>query len=94
MQGMMHRQEMAIGDGMLFVFPGPMQQSFWMKDTHVPLDVAFVDEKGMVLNIEKGVPGSPRRMLSRGPAMYVLEVPMGWFGMKGLGPGSIIKFGE
>tara|TARA_Y100000592_G_scaffold4442_1_gene6430 strand:- start:83 stop:598 length:516 start_codon:yes stop_codon:yes gene_type:complete len=91
-QGLMFRNSLPQGEGMLFVFPKPMQQSFWMKNTKIPLDVAFADEKGMILNVEAGVPGSPRRMLSRGPAMYVVEVPMGWFEGKGLGPGSIIKF--
>ena len=92
MQGLMFRDFLPQGEGMLFIFPKPMQQSFWMKNTKIPLDVAFADEKGTILNIEAGVPGSPRRMLSRGPAMYVIEVPMGWFEGKGLGPGSIIKF--
>jgi|6_EtaG_2_1085325.scaffolds.fasta_scaffold50976_2 hypothetical protein len=90
--GLMFRNHLPQGEGMLFIFPGPMQQSFWMKNTKIPLDIAFADEKGMILNIEAGIPGSPRKMLSRGPSMYVIEVPAGWFESKGLGPGAIIKF--
>ena len=76
---------------MLFVFPWADQQSFWMRDTHIPLDVAFADPRGKILNIETGQPLSERRMLSQGSAMYVLEVPKGWFAFRGLGPGSILS---
>ena len=90
----MHRDELPQGTGMLFVFPWPDQQSFWMRDTHIPLDVAFADARGKILNIETGHPLSERRMLSQGPAMYVLEVPKGWFSIRGLEAGSILSFGD
>tara|TARA_Y100000592_G_scaffold25191_1_gene39667 strand:+ start:1198 stop:1617 length:420 start_codon:yes stop_codon:yes gene_type:complete len=91
MRGLMHREELPQGTGMLFVFPWADQQSFWMRDTHIPLDVAFADPRGKILNIETGQPLSERRMLSQGSAMYVLEVPKGWFAFRGLGPGSILS---
>ena len=94
MRGLMHREELPQGKGMLFVFPWPDQQSFWMRDTHIPLDVAFADARGKILNIETGTPLSERKMLSQGPAMYVLEVPQGWFAFRRLEPGSILNFGE
>ncbi len=94
MRGLMHREELPQDKGMLFVFPWPDQQSFWMRDTHIPLDVAFADARGKILNIESGTPLSERKMLSQGPAMYVLEVPQGWFAFRGLEPGSILNFGE
>jgi uncharacterized membrane protein (UPF0127 family) len=94
MRGLMHREELPQGEGMLFMFPWPDQQSFWMRDTHIPLDVAFADMRGKILNIETGTPLSERRMISQGPAMYVLEVPKGWFAFRGLEPGSILKFGD
>ena len=90
MQGLMHRQDLPQNAGMLFVFPWSEQQSFWMRDTHIPLDVAFADMHGKILNIESGSPMSERKMLSQGPAMYVLEVPKGWFNLNGLGAGSMI----
>jgi uncharacterized membrane protein (UPF0127 family) len=90
----MHREELPQGEGMLFMFPWPDQQSFWMRDTHIPLDVAFADMHGKILNIETGTPLSERRMLSQGPAMYALEVPKGWFAFRGLEPGSILNLGD
>ena len=92
MRGLMHREELPQGTGLLFVFPWADHQSFWMRDTHIPLDVAFADPRGKILNIETGTPLSERRMLSQGQAMYVLEVPKGWFAFRGLGPGSILDF--
>ncbi len=94
MRGLMHREELPQGTGMLFVFPWSEQQSFWMRDTHIPLDVAFADARGKILNIEAGNPLSERKMLSQGPAMYVLEVPKGWFAFRRLEPGSILNFGD
>ena len=94
MQGLMHRQELPQDKGMLFVFPWPEQQSFWMRDTHIPLDVAFADARGRILNIETGTPLSEQKILSQGPAMYVLEVSKGWFAIRGLEAGSIINLGE
>lgn len=92
MYGMMGRKSMGANEGMFFVFPQPAQQSFWMRDTHVPLDVIFADETGRVLNVEQGHPMSEYRMLSKGPAKFVLEVPMGWCRSRRVGPGSIIRF--
>jgi uncharacterized protein len=94
MRGLMHREELPQGTGMLFVFPWSSQQSFWMRDTPMPLDVAFADARGKILNIESGKPLSERKMLSQGPAMYVLEVSKGWFALRGLEPGSILNFGD
>ena len=94
MQGLMHRQDLPQNTGMLFVFPWSEQQSFWMRDTHIPLDVAFADARGRILNIEPGSPMSEQKILSRGSAMYVLEVPKGWFAFRGLEPGSIINLGD
>ena len=94
MQGLMHRQELPQNTGMLFVFPWSEQQSFWMRDTHIPLDVAFADARGRILNIETGTPLSEQKILSQGSAMYVLEVPKGWFAFRGLEPGSIINLGD
>ena len=92
MHGMMDRKTMGANEGMLFVFPKPEHQSFWMRNTHVPLDVIFADEAGRVLNVEQGHPMSEYRMLSKGPAKFVLEVPMGWCNKRRVGPGSIIRF--
>ena len=94
MQGLMHRQDLPQNTGMLFVFPWSEQQSFWMRDPHIPVDVAFAAARGRILNIETGTPLSEQKILSQGPAMYVLEVPKGWFSFRGLGAGSYIELGE
>ena len=94
MQGLMHRQDLPQNTGMLFVFPWADQQSFWMRDTHIPLDVAFADMHGKILNIESGTPLSEQKIRSEGPAMYVIEVPKGWFALRGLEPGAILNFGD
>lgn len=92
--GLMHRRELPQGKGMLFIFPWQDDQSFWMRDTHIPLDIAFADARGKILNIESGEPLSETPVKSAAPAMYVLEVPKGWFSLRRLEPGSIISFGE
>ena len=89
--GLMHRKELPQGKGMLFVFPWQDNQSFWMRDTHIPLDIAFADARGRVINIEQGKPMSEQKILSQSPAMYVLEVPRGWFSLRGLDAGCIIN---
>jgi uncharacterized protein len=94
LKGLMHRQELQQGKGMLFVFPWQDAQSFWMRDTHIPLDIAFIDARGKILNIASGEPRSETPIKSVSPAMYVLEVPKGWFSLRRLEPGSIVSFGE
>ena len=89
--GLMHRKELPQGKGMLFVFPWQDDQSFWMRDTHIPLDIAFADARGKILNIETGEPLSEAPVKSASPAMYVLEVPKGWFAFRGLEPGVILN---
>ena len=89
--GLMHRRELPQGKGMLFIFPWQDDQSFWMRDTYIPLDIAFADARGKVINIEQGKPMSDQKILSQSPAMYVLEVPRGWFSLRGLEPGCIIS---
>lgn len=83
-------------DGMLFVFPDETPRAFWMKDTHIPLDIVFLTGEGTVLNVEAAEPdpGSPLGELPRyrsdGPAMYALELPQGRAGDLGLEPGATV----
>jgi len=92
MQGLMGRRSLGDGEGMLFIFPREAQQSFWMRNTSLPLEVAFADSSGQILNVEEGVPHSEEKMLSSGPAKFVLEVPLGWCKDRGIGPGSRLQF--
>lgn len=92
-QGLMFRKTMPDGLGMLFVFPQPQPLSFWMKNTYIPLSIAFMDADGVILNIEDMAPlDEQSRARSRGPAVYALEVNKGWFDARGIEPGQRVTF--
>ena len=78
-RGLMHRRGLAPDSGMLFVFKKPQKLSFWMKDTKIPLSIAFLSEIGQVLDIKDMEPGSLHSVASDHPAKYALEVNRGWF---------------
>ena len=88
MTGLMHRKEMPQHEGMLFVFERPAQQCFWMKNTLLPLSVAFVEDDGTIANIEEMQPQTLDSHCSAKPVRYVLEMNKGWFSKKGIKPGA------
>lgn len=88
MTGLMHRQEMPQHEGMLFVFDYPGQQCFWMKNTLLPLAVAFVADDGTIVNIEEMKPQTLDSHCSTKPVRYVLEMNKGWFAKKGIAAGA------
>ena len=85
--GLMFRAEMPQHEGMLFVFPEPKQQCFWMKNTLIPLTAAFVADDGTVVNLEDMQPQTTQSHCSAKPVRFVLEVNQGWFAKKGLKAG-------
>ena len=85
--GLMHRQQLAHGEGMLFVWDEPARKSFWMKDTPLPLSIAFLEEDGTILGIDDMQPHSLEGHGSGRPVRFVLEVNQGWFEDKGIAPG-------
>ena len=87
MQGLMFREKMAANDGMLFVFPDRERQCMWMKNTPLPLSVAFIDEAGVILNVENMKPQTEDSHCSAGPARYALEMNLGWFKSRNIKPG-------
>ena len=91
--GLMNRKKLAKNRGMLFKFPYFNKLSFWMKNTYIPLDIAFLDDKGRILQIESMCPLSTKPIVSNFPCRYALEVNKGWFEENGVKEGSII-FGE
>lgn len=91
MQGLMFRKKLAPNDGMLFVFDEPGYHGMWMKNTFIPLSVAFIDEKGRILNIADMEPHSETNHQAAGPALFALEMNKGWFKQHGIGPGTIVK---
>ena len=89
--GLMHRLQLGDDEGMLFVFPYASSLSFWMKDTHVPLSIAYMCKDGNILNIEDLDPYSTTSVQSRAPAKYALEMNRGWFRDYGIYPGDKVK---
>jgi uncharacterized membrane protein (UPF0127 family) len=89
--GLMHRFSLAPDSGMLFVFDAPRPLSFWMRNTYVPLSIAFIDAQGTILNIEDMAPRDERMTFSAGPALYALEMRKGWFAQKGIGKGARVQ---
>jgi uncharacterized protein len=86
--GLMHRREMAQHEGMLFVFETPSVQCFWMKNTLLPLSIAFVADDGTVVNTHEMKPQTLDSHCSEKPVRYVLEMNQGWFAKRGVKPGS------
>jgi uncharacterized membrane protein (UPF0127 family) len=87
-RGLMYRNELPAGTGMLFVFPDAQERSFWMSNTYVALDVAFMDENLRITAIQQMAPESTEYHDSPGPMMYGLEVPQGWFAAHGIRVGD------
>jgi uncharacterized membrane protein (UPF0127 family) len=88
MQGLMYRDKLGPNDGMLFVFDAPEYQSMWMKNTLIPLSVAFLAPDGTILNVEDMEPQTLDPHMSAGPALYAIETNKGWFAQHGLKPGD------
>jgi len=89
--GLMHRFSLKPGHGMLFVFSTPQPLAFWMKNTFIPLSIAFIGSDGDILNIEDMSPQTDTTHPSRGPAQYALEMKKGWFAERGVGAGDRIE---
>ena len=90
-QGLMGRTALAEDAGMLFVFDQEQQLSFWMKDTSIPLSIAFIDEEGSIVDIQDMQPLDETPHLSAEPARYALEVNQGFFGERGVMVGDRVE---
>lgn len=90
-RGLMFREKLGRDDGMLFVFPELAYHSMWMKNTLIPLSVAFVDKDGVILNILDMEPHSLDSHMSAGPALYAIETNVGWFKAKGIKAGDRVS---
>jgi uncharacterized protein len=91
-QGLMYRQGLETDRGMLFIFEAAEPQSFWMKNTLIPLDIIFIGADGRVLNIEADA--KPLTLVSRrsaGPAKFVLELKAGEAARRGIAPGAKVR---
>ena len=84
----MHRTSLGANDGMLFVFEEPAYHSMWMKNTLIPLSVAFIDAQGLILNILDMEPHTETPNMSAGPSIYAIETNKGWFAGKNVKAGD------
>ena len=89
--GLMNRFSLRQDHGMLFVFEAPQPLAFYMKNTYIPLSIAFVDAQGRILNIEDLRPLDESTRWSRGVAQYAIEMRQGWFAAKGIGVGDVVE---
>ena len=87
-EGLMYRDQVPDGTGMLFVFQDNAVRSFWMANTYVALDIAYLDPSFRVVDIMQMQPLVTDSYVSRAPAMYGLEVRQGWFGEQGIEVGA------
>lgn len=90
-QGLMYRETMGPNEGMVFLFHAPASVCMWMKNTRIPLSVAFLDEHGKIINIEDMQPQTTTSHCAKKPVHYALEMNLGWFWQKNIKPGAIIK---
>lgn len=89
-QGLMNRTKMATNAGMVFVFDDVNSQCMWMKNTLIPLSVAFIDANGKIVNIEDMEPETLESHCSARPVKYALEMNKGWFEKRRIKPGMVI----
>lgn len=91
--GLMFRDALPENRGMLFVFAGPYTGTFWMRNTRIPLSIAFISKERRILNIEDMQPFDEiTQHAPRGEAFYALEVNQGWFAARGIKPGDEVAF--
>ena len=91
MQGLMHRKSMAQNAGMVFVFDEKAPHCMWMKNTLIPLSVAFLDDAGAIINIADMQPHSEQSHCAARPARYALEMNKGWFAQRGIKSGAKLR---
>ena len=89
--GLMMRKTMAPQRGMVFVFEHDATHCMWMKNTFLPLSVAFVDAQGKVINIEDMQPQSEDNHCAAAPARFALEMNLGWFRERGIKAGDVLR---
>lgn len=91
-QGLMNRDSLPENEGMLFVYPSERTLTFWMRNTRIPLDIAFIDRSGRIVDIQPMEPFDEEMTESRRSAMYALEMRQGWFEDHGVEVGDRVEF--
>jgi len=91
MVGMMFRREMGANEGMLFTNPDSSPRCFWMRNTLLPLSIAFIDDEGSIVNIADMQPLSDDSHCSAKPVRFALEMRQGWFAKRGIKAGFKLR---
>ena len=91
-RGLMYRRELGKNEGMLFVYPQKKIMSFWMKNTFIPLTIAFIDDDGVIIQLTDMAPQNLTSHRSKRSVRYALEMNQGWFEDTGVGVGDIAVF--
>lgn len=89
--GMMFRKDMGANEGMLFVNPDSATRCFWMRNTLIPLSIAFIDDDGTIANIADMQPLSDASHCSARPVRFALEMRQGWFAKRGIKAGFKLR---
>ncbi len=90
-RGLMFRRQLSGNHGMLFVFPTSQPVCMWMKNTLIPLSVAFIDNHGAIVNIADMQAQTETPHCAARPVQFALEMPQGWFASRGVGPGLVLR---
>jgi hypothetical protein len=93
-KGLMGRKHLTHGEGMLFIFESEDDHGFWMKDTLIPLSIAFIDKGGRILKITEMKPLTLESHYPPRPILYALEMNKGWFSANGIKAGDIMRFSK
>jgi len=86
--GLMFRDQLPENNGMVFVYEAEGLHAMWMKNTLIPLSVAFIDKRGRIINIEQMAPQTEDTHAAKAQAAYSLEMNQGWFKKRGIKPGD------
>jgi len=89
--GLMYRKKLPDGRGMLFIFENDQILSFWMKNTYIPLSIAYITWDGKITDIKDMYPQNENSISSSRSVRYALEVPQGWFERKGIQVGDTVR---
>jgi uncharacterized membrane protein (UPF0127 family) len=93
-KGLMGRKHLGQEEGMFFIFETEDYHAFWMKDTLIPLSIAFIDKSGGIVEIADMKPLSLDSHSPPKPILYALEMKKGWFSTKGIRVGDIVRFSK
>lgn len=92
--GLMNRKHLGKDEGMLFIFEDEAYHSFWMKDTLIPLSIAFITREGRIVKITDMSPLTLKTHPPPQPILYALEMNQGWFSRNGIRAGDLVRFSK